>query len=63
MTRVSGTIIRCVSIILLVCLCAGSVLYVDGFFEFTFIDRHGDAPSGTETSATLTDDIISTTLA
>ena len=40
MIRANGTVIRCVSIILLICLCAGSVLYIDGFFEFTFIDRH-----------------------
>lgn len=63
MTRTNGTIIRCVSIILLVCLCAGSVLYVNGFFEFTFIDRHPAVPTdGPTDTSTYIDSYISSAL-
>jgi len=62
MIRANGTVIRCVSIILLICLCAGSVLYVDGFFEFTFIDRHDPIPPDVTSGLSTTDSYISTTL-
>lgn len=34
-----GVLVRCTAMILLVCLCATAVLYVEGAFEFSFIDR------------------------
>ena len=34
-----GVLIRCTAMVLLVCLCATAVLYVEGVFEFSFIDR------------------------
>lgn len=61
MKRADRTIIRCISIILLVCLCAASVLYVGGAFEFTFIDRHPSTPQ-TGSSDSTKDSYISDTL-
>ncbi len=40
MNLTKGVIIRSVAIVLLSAICLGSVLYVDGVFEFSFIDRH-----------------------
>ena len=34
-----GVLVRCTAMILLVCICAAAVLYVEGAFEFSFIDR------------------------
>lgn len=34
-----GVLVRCTAMILLICLCATAVLYVEGAFEFSFIDR------------------------
>lgn len=34
-----GVLVRCTAMILLVCVCAAAVLYVEGAFEFSFIDR------------------------
>lgn len=62
MIRADRTIIRCISIILLVCLCAASVLYVGGAFEFTFIDRHPSSTTQAGGSDTTIDSYISNTL-
>lgn len=34
-----GVLVRCTAIVLLICICATAVLYVEGVFEFSFIDR------------------------
>ncbi len=55
MNLTKGVIIRSVAIVLLSAICLGSVLYVDGVFEFSFIDRHNLEGTATTSDANTTD--------